>query len=73
MAFVPQLTGDDGYLHAIPDNPFKEVGFVKLLQDNEAFPAEATGAFQWIYKPKTKEIRLDWPGTDSDGIPYFDY
>ena len=73
MAFTTQLTTGNAYLPKIPTNPFKENGFVQLLNDGDVFPNEAAGAFQWIYKPYTKEIRLDWPGTDSDGIPYFDY
>lgn len=27
----------------------------------------------WLYNPDTKEIRLDWPGTDKDGVRYCDY
>jgi len=61
------------YLNAIPKNPFNENSTVKLLEDAESFPEFPTGAFGWIYKPATKTIKLDWPGTDTEGVPYFDY
>ena len=61
------------YLNAIPKNPFNENSSVKLLEDAESFPESPTGAFGWIYKPATKTIKLDWPGTDTEGAPYFDY
>ena len=73
MAFTIQLTAANAYLPKIPTNPFKESGLMYLLNDGDVFPSDATGTYQWIYKPKTKEIRLDWPGTDSTGVRYFDY
>ena len=57
----------------MPKNPFNEKLEVKVLADGENFPADANGQVGWIYKPYTKEIKLDWPRTDSQGIHYFDY
>jgi len=61
------------YLTEMPENPFFNSKTVKMLGNMEDFPADATGTFGWVYKPATKEIRLDWPGTDKDGVPYYDY
>jgi len=63
------------YLSAIPENPFKNgnVWMPKMIANDEDMPAEATGEYDWIYKAATKEIRLDWPGTDSKGVRYYDY
>jgi general secretion pathway protein G len=61
------------YLSDIPANPFNDSKTVKMIGNNESFPAQATGTFGWMYKAATKEIRLDWPGTDSYLTLYYDY
>ena len=61
------------YITQMPENPFTESKTFKMLGNAEAFPADATGTFGWIYKTATKKIRLDWPGTDKKGIRYYDY
>ena len=61
------------YISAIPLNPFNNLRIVKVLEDNEEFLTDATGTFGWIYKPSTKTIKLNWNGTDTEGVPYFDY
>lgn len=69
-----QLTGEN-YLNQIPENPFNGYGSfrIKIIVNNDPFPDTPTGNFSWMYKPATKEIRLDWPGTDKDGVSYYDY
>ncbi|GAI09708.1 unnamed protein product [marine sediment metagenome] len=61
------------YIPKIPSNPFNNIKTVKVLVNNEEFPTDATGDSGWIYKPATKQIRLDWPGADTKGIRYYDY
>jgi prepilin-type N-terminal cleavage/methylation domain-containing protein len=63
------------YFNQLPGNPFNGRGFLqtKMLGNNEPFPDTPAGNFAWFYKPATKEIRIDWPGTDKDGISYYDY
>jgi len=61
------------YLSDVPLNPFQNSKLTQMIGNNEEFPAEAPDMFGWIYKPATKEIRLDWPGTDKDGVRYYDY
>jgi prepilin-type N-terminal cleavage/methylation domain-containing protein len=51
-------------------NPFNKKSIWILVSD---FPQTPDGANGWLYKPDTKEIRLDWPGTDKDGVRYYDY
>jgi general secretion pathway protein G len=62
-----------GYLLAIPENPFNNLNTVKAYQNEESIPAYSTGTYGWLYHPATKDIRLDSPGTDSQGIRYYDY
>ncbi|MBA7630911.1 hypothetical protein ES703_38437 [subsurface metagenome] len=63
------------YLNQIPENPFNGYGYprIRMVGNDESFPEPPTGHFAWMYKPATKEIRLDWPGTDKDGVRYYDY
>lgn len=61
------------YLTQMPKNPFNESKTVKMLGNAEGFPADPTGTFGWVYKPATKEVRLDWTGTDKKGVRYYDY
>ena len=67
------VTGNPSYLSAYPKNPFNELVYIKMIPNGESFPVAPTGDFGWIYKPQTKEIRIDWPGTDSTDVAYFDY
>ena len=71
--FLLQMTKQYHYLSELPRNPFNDRKTIKLLRDTEDFPAEATGNFGWFYKPLTKSVRLDWPGTDSKGASFYDY
>jgi len=64
---------DGGYIPRIPENPFNEMHSMQMIADGDAFPAAASGIYGWIYKPQTKQIRLDLPGADTKGIRYYDY
>ena len=61
------------YLPSVPENLFNNLTSVTMLADAADFPAEATGSTGWIYKPAEKDIRLDYPGTDSLGETYYEY
>ena len=61
------------YIPKFPENPFNNLTSIDLLNNIEDMPTGATGNFGWIYKPATKNIRLDWPGTDTDGQDYYNY
>ena len=46
---------------------------INMIENAVPLPAEPTGEFGWIYKPAAKTIKLDWPGTDAEGVRYYDY
>lgn len=73
IIFLLQMTKQEHYLSELPQNPFSGMRTIKFIGNGEQFPAEATGGFGCIYKPLTKQIRLDWPGADSKGVRYYDY
>jgi prepilin-type N-terminal cleavage/methylation domain-containing protein len=72
--FKMQIVGFK-YLSTLPENPFNGKFTLKMVGDNEDFPAKPvdTSTYGWIYKPKTKTIKLNWLGTDSAGTSYYDY
>ncbi len=71
--FQDQTIVQDRCLLQIPQNPFNGLNRVRIIGNDEDFPAEATGQNGWIYQPATKTIHVDWPGTDGHGVRYFDY
>ena len=73
FAFFLQIVQTASYLSKMPENPFNGLSRMRVLGDEEALPTEATGEYGWVYKPATKDIRIDWPGTDSQGVSYYDY
>ena len=72
-SFLLQMTITNRYLSKMARNPFNNIETIQMIGNAGQFPSEATGAFGWVYKPATNEIRLDWPGTDKDSIRYYDY
>lgn len=58
-------------LTEVPKNPFNDKNTMLYVFGD--FPAEATGAYGWLYKEATKTVKFDWPGTDSKGARYYDY
>ena len=75
VAFYRQLVAFNHYLSDLPENPFNGIPGVEVLGDEEDFPTEPlmTGIYGWIYQPATKTIKLNWSGSDSTGVAYFDY
>ncbi len=73
--YVPNPSAQDfgPYISDKPKNPFNNEWTIRVLANHESFPEEATGEYGWIYHAATKTIRLDRPGTDSDGVRYYDY
>jgi prepilin-type N-terminal cleavage/methylation domain-containing protein len=71
--FWIQVVRDGHYLSALPRNSFNESNVITVLGNSDTFPADAPGDTGWIYKPATREVRLNWPGTDGGGVRYYDY
>jgi general secretion pathway protein G len=58
-----------------PENPFSGKKAVKIIANLTPFPSgpTETGIYGWIYKPATKNIRLNSKGVDLEGVAYFKY
>jgi prepilin-type N-terminal cleavage/methylation domain-containing protein len=65
-----QLVNAGHYLSKLPKNPFNNDVRIKVVTQ---LPENANGQTGWIYHRATKTIRLNWPGTDKNGVRYYDY
>lgn len=70
-AFADQIISGN-YLKEIPENPFNNKKTILMIANNGTIPA-ASGDYGWVYKAQTKTTKLDFPGTDSENVPYYDY
>lgn len=62
------------YLRKIPQNPYNKLATIAYVAEATLFSAVADGTSSgWLYKKETGEIALNWTGTDSDGVAYYDY
>lgn len=61
------------YLPQIPENPFNGKTTIKILTAAESFPDPMPASDGWYYKPNTRQIRIDWPGNDSEGTAFSMY
>jgi prepilin-type N-terminal cleavage/methylation domain-containing protein len=62
------------YLKKIPENPFNELSSIAYVDQATAFSAAVNGTSSgWLYKKETAEIVLNWIGTDSKGVAYYNY
>ena len=59
------------YLLKLPENPFNGESAIGYSTD---FATDAGKAgYGWLYNRTTGEIRLNYAGTDEDGVAYIDY
>jgi prepilin-type N-terminal cleavage/methylation domain-containing protein len=62
------------YLKKIPENPFNELSSIAYVDQATAFSAAVDGTSSgWLYKKETAEIVVNWIGTDSKGVAYYNY
>jgi type II secretion system protein G len=71
--FYQQTVLSGNYFRKIHENPFNNLNTMSMIGNSQSFPAAATGGYGWIYQPATMTIKLDWPGTDENGLLYYDY
>jgi general secretion pathway protein G len=62
------------YLKKIPENPFNKLSTISYVAQATAFSAAVDGTSSgWLYKKETGEIALNWTGTDSEGVAFYNY
>ncbi|TFG49105.1 MAG: type II secretion system protein [Candidatus Brocadiia bacterium] len=61
------------YIKKMPVNPFNNKNSIYRLGNDSSFPETPTGSYGWLYKPATKEIKIDYDGCDKNGSSYYGY
>jgi hypothetical protein len=62
------------YLKKIPKNPFNNLSSIAKVAAGTAFSAAVNGTSSgWLYKIETGEIVMNWTGTDTEGVAYYNY
>jgi len=62
------------YVIKLPKNPFNDLSNIAYVAELTAFADAADGTSSgWLYKKETGELRINWTGTDSEGVAFIDY
>ena len=68
----PYLYGP--YLMEMPENPFNNLRTVTIVTDATTdFSAVANDTSGWLYNKATGTFKINYSGTDSNGVAYVDY
>jgi len=72
---VPSTTYPCGpYIRKLPENPFNNLRNIAYVAEGTDFSAAVDGTSSgWLYKKETAEFVINWTGTDSEGINFYDY
>jgi prepilin-type N-terminal cleavage/methylation domain-containing protein len=72
VPFAPFLYGP--YLKKIPKNPFNNLSTIAYVAEATAFSSAVNGTSSgWLYKKETGEFVINWTGTDSHDVAYYNY
>jgi prepilin-type N-terminal cleavage/methylation domain-containing protein len=69
---TPYLYGP--YIKKMPQNPFNDLTNIAYGAEATAFSDAVDGTSSgWLYKKETGEFKINWTGTDSEGVNFYDY
>ena len=69
---IPYLYGP--YIKELPENPFNNRTDIAYVNVSTAFSDAVDGTTcGWLYKKETAEFVINWTGTDSEGVYFYDY
>ncbi|NQT04155.1 MAG: prepilin-type N-terminal cleavage/methylation domain-containing protein [Planctomycetes bacterium] len=62
------------YIKKLPENSFNKLSTITFVAQATAFSAAVDGTSSgWLYKKETGEFKINYTGTDSEGIAFYDY
>ncbi|MHC4693461.1 MAG: prepilin-type N-terminal cleavage/methylation domain-containing protein [Planctomycetota bacterium] len=62
------------YIKKLPINPYNNLSTIIYVDKATAFADAVDGTSSgWLYKKETGEFKINWPGTDSEGVNFYDY
>jgi general secretion pathway protein G len=72
VPIAPYLYGP--YIKKLPENPFNGLTNIAYVDLATSFADAVDGTTSgWLYKKETAEFVINWTGTDSDGVNFYDY
>lgn len=72
---IPSATYPYGpYIKRLPENPFNNLKNIAYVDLATSFADSVDGTSSgWLYKKETAEFVVNWTGTDSKGVNFYDY
>lgn len=62
------------YIRKLPENPFNNLTNIAYVAEGTSFSDAVDGTSSgWLYKKETGEFKINWTGTDSKGVNFYDY
>ena len=62
------------YVKKLPENPFNNLSTIAYVPETSSFADAVDGTSSgWLYRLVTGEFKINWTGTDSEGINFYDY
>ena len=62
------------YVKKLPENPFNSLTNIAYVAEGTAFSDAVDGTSSgWLYKKETADFKINWTGTDSEGVNFYDY
>ncbi len=62
------------YVKKLPENPYNKLSTIIYVAEATAFSDAVDGTSSgWLYKKETADFKINWTGTDSEGINFYDY
>lgn len=62
------------YVKKLPENPFNNLTNIAYVDPASSFADAVDGTTSgWLYKKETGEFVINWTGSDSEGINFYDY
>lgn len=68
----PYLYGP--YIRKLPKNPYNNLSTIIYVDEATTFADAVDGTSSgWLYKKETGEFKINWTGTDSEGVNFYNY
>ncbi len=62
------------YIKKMPENSYNKLSTIAYVAQATAFSAAVDGTSSgWLYKKETGEFKINYTGTDSNGVAFYDY
>ncbi len=62
------------YIRKLPENPYNNLSTIAYVAEATAFSDAVDGTSSgWLYRSVTGEFIINWVGTDSEGVSFYDY